>query len=426
MGIKSLRDRVKQVEERAQKASVAIDNRIQVFRRKIRQPREIQRMEKVIFLLGVSFMLLVQHLLVSAPQHLIVLYCWSLLPLMFIRYVEFHRVKWHYFLLDFCYYVNAFLFYYLSRDSSNSTLFNIVFVWSNGPLMWAIVMWRTSLVFHSLSHITSAYIHLLPALVTYVIRWYPNNEQAASLCVWKDCALAWGDVFYWPLCLYLVWQVLYLMKTEWIDAPKLQSDPELSTSFRFLSKSYAGTPLGKIVYIFGDRFAIVMFVLMQFIYTGIVFVPTYWLYQNQYAHATFIIFITGTSIYNGAGYYIFKMSKSPDYFKDYFIEDPSNKRESEIWFKRYIRRGPAAHANTTTGDNSSPNAGSQSASPGGSSSSSSLGPGAGVSGCVNHAGAGKRRFSRAGRTPSMSRNADKWISEVARDASERKEGKKED
>ncbi|KAI8622465.1 hypothetical protein BC830DRAFT_567503 [Chytriomyces sp. MP71] len=330
-----LKEDAEKIKERAYRASLALDSRINVLRMKVKQPKQIQMIEKITFLVSVCFMLLLQHLMIVHPQFIPMLFAWLFVPLMIVRYVEFHRLKWHYFLLDFCYCVNTILFYFLSVDPSNKTLWNIVFVWSNGPLMWAIVMWRTSFVFHSFSHVASTYIHLMPALITFVIRWTPTPEQQAALCVSDGCALEWSDLFVWPILFYGVWQILYLIKTEWIDAPKLKLDPEISTSFRWLSQSYQGTFLGNIAYGFGPRYATTMFVLMQLCYTGLVFVPTYWFYQYKYLHLAFILYITALTIYNGAGYIQKKMSKSPDYFKDWIKET-----RDELWFQRYIRRGP--------------------------------------------------------------------------------------
>ena len=53
-----------------------------------------------------------------------------------------------------------------------------VFVLSMGPLVWAIVIWRNSLVFHSFDKVTSVFIHLLPALLLHGARF----EACFSFC----------------------------------------------------------------------------------------------------------------------------------------------------------------------------------------------------------------------------------------------------
>ena len=88
----------------------------------------------------------------------------------------------------------------IPRIGASRWLFQLVFAASNGPLvrapqsqpvqrfvnlfcrllscfvhcsqLWAIVAWNNSLVFHSLDKITSVFIHGLPAMLTYTLRWY--------------------------------------------------------------------------------------------------------------------------------------------------------------------------------------------------------------------------------------------------------------
>ncbi|KAI9345285.1 hypothetical protein BDR26DRAFT_156668 [Obelidium mucronatum] len=276
--------------ERAARASHALDHRIQVLRSKIKNPRQMQMIEKVTFVVAVISLLGLHQLMILAPHYIVTFYLWTMIPLMLIRYVDFHRQKWHYFMIDFCYYVNAVLFYFLIKDPSNSTLFKVVFTWSNGPLLWAIVVWRSGLVFHSLPHITTIYIHLLPAFVTYVIRWIPiDGQDVSSLCSGNACVMHVSDLFGWPIALYLVWQILYLVKTEVLDRKKLQADKDIGTSLRHLIAFYQNHFWGKVVNSLGPQFSILMFVLMQLVYTAVVSIPTALFYQNQLLHLGFIL-----------------------------------------------------------------------------------------------------------------------------------------
>ncbi|KAJ3024419.1 UNVERIFIED_CONTAM: hypothetical protein HDU68_008186 [Siphonaria sp. JEL0065] len=187
----------------------------------------------------------------------------------------------------------------------------LVFTWSNGPLLWAIVIWRSGLVFHSLSHITTIYIHLLPALVTFVIRWIPSEEQSVSdLCSGQDCILTLSDVFQWPILLYLLWQGLYLIKTEVLDRKKLQADKDIGTSLRHLIAFYENHFFGRVANCLGPQ-------------------------------RCFILVILTISIWNGAGFYVYKVNKNID-----AAEAPpgSPQPSTEAWFQRYIRRGSGESA----------------------------------------------------------------------------------
>ncbi len=89
--------------------------------------------------------------------------------------------------------------------------------------------WRNSLVFHSLDKVTSVYIHILPALLTYVWRWFPENWeffQAACGGEGADmahCTLSYTDWFVYPLAFYIGWQIFYLWFTGEPCESKLQN-----------------------------------------------------------------------------------------------------------------------------------------------------------------------------------------------------------
>ena len=50
-------------------------------------------------------------------------------------------------------------------------IFVILFCFANGPLLWAVALWRNSLVFHSVDKMTSMFIHISPALTVTTLRW---------------------------------------------------------------------------------------------------------------------------------------------------------------------------------------------------------------------------------------------------------------
>ena len=51
---------------------------------------------------------------------------------------------------------------------------------ANGPLAWAILVWRNSFVFHSVDKVTSTFIHAMPPLVTFCQRWMADDEVRQS------------------------------------------------------------------------------------------------------------------------------------------------------------------------------------------------------------------------------------------------------
>ena len=89
-------------------------------------------------------------------------YLLTILPLMVIRFILYRRQKFHYFMLDFCYFAQGLMTFHIIFYPRSSILFKLVFCLSNGPLLFGIVMWSNSLVFHDVDKVTSVAIHFMP------------------------------------------------------------------------------------------------------------------------------------------------------------------------------------------------------------------------------------------------------------------------
>lgn len=84
------------------------------------------------------------------------------------------------YILDFCYYANLLFIVYLSQlydPEYRDTLFKVSFMFANGPIIFAIPLYRNSLVFHSLDRMTSVILHISAPLVFYQIRWYDHLNK---------------------------------------------------------------------------------------------------------------------------------------------------------------------------------------------------------------------------------------------------------
>lgn len=90
-----------------------------------------------------------------------------LLPL---RYIQYKRRAWHYFLFDLCYYVTILNFIYIWFLPSNAALFVACYCLSHGSLASAVITWRNSLVFHDQDKVTSLFIHIYAPFTFTVIR----------------------------------------------------------------------------------------------------------------------------------------------------------------------------------------------------------------------------------------------------------------
>ncbi|KAL8480288.1 hypothetical protein ACS0TY_026998 [Phlomoides rotata] len=148
----------------------------------------------------------------------------------------------------FCYYVyaNTIFIIMLLFYPSNAKLFMVCFSFAEGPLAWALIVWRCSLVFNSVDKIVSVFIHLLPGLVFFTIRWWDpvsyevmhseGSASRASSPYVENKTYLWTWLFFIPLVVYIVWQLLYFLFVDVLRRQRLLRDPEVMTSYRELSK----------------------------------------------------------------------------------------------------------------------------------------------------------------------------------------------
>ena len=194
---------------------------------------------------------------------------------------------------------------------SNGQLGRALFSISSGPLAGAIVMWRNSLVFHSMDKMTSMFIHILPSLVTFSKRW-GDHLAAKEFPLYEDMdgtiSSNMKDFWWIPFCYYALWQTLYLIKTEVISKKKLEYNSEIMTSLRWMTRKKNSTSY-KLLSIFGEHYQLPTFVLIQAAYTLATFLAIPLLWHSIWLHAIYLGVIFIIALANGATYYFHVFAK---------------------------------------------------------------------------------------------------------------------
>ena len=157
----------------------------------------IIKLDKVTFVVGVALVILSEYIFLCRPNIMPIFYLLIVGPLVITRFIIYRKIKWHYFMLDFCYFTNVWLivtvilcFFFRIYNPLVPVLFQL----TQGPLLMAIPVWTNSLVFHDLSKLTSCCIHFIPAMVTYCLRWCFGFELPEEVGVFNGFVL--------PLCFY--------------------------------------------------------------------------------------------------------------------------------------------------------------------------------------------------------------------------------
>lgn len=314
---KSVGDKVK-IQERGRKLKALIEEKRfkdliaakkKELDEKMKMPPFLRLIDKCAFVIGIVIMCITEFFLLRSPERMYIWYTVLIIPLMALRFFMYHRLKFHYFMLDFCYLCQFLLLFYLfvhqhtMGPSVSSSLFKLVFGLSNGPLAWASVVWRNKLVFHDLDKLTSVFIHVCPPLVTYCLRWYPVGGDLGSVCGSGGCDMTARDYLMTPIYMYLFWQAGYYVKTELIDKAKLEGDKDIMTSSRWMTQKEPH-PVYKWLVKRGYRGSgTTVLMACQLMYTVFTLLPLPLLFSSYWLHTAFLLFVFASVLWGGASYY---------------------------------------------------------------------------------------------------------------------------
>ncbi|KAL8119971.1 hypothetical protein AgCh_017195 [Apium graveolens] len=280
-----------------------------------KQAEEHERfINKVTHFLGVIAFGTFCFLLGARPQDIRHVYCLFYLIFVPLRWIYYRYKKWHYYLLDFCYYANTIFLIMLLFYPENEKLFMVTFSFAEGPLAWALIVWRCSLVFSSVDKLVSVLIHLLPGLVFFTVRWWDpaffeamHPEGTVRRASWpyvEDRSYLWSWLFVVPLAAYSIWQVLYFLIVNVLRHQRLLRDPEVMTSYRELSKKAqkANNLWWRLSGLLGDQNRMFMYILLQAVFTVATMALTVPIFLSYELHCIFQILKVSASVWNGGNF----------------------------------------------------------------------------------------------------------------------------
>ncbi|XP_070539748.1 uncharacterized protein [Ptychodera flava] len=245
--------------------------------------------EKIVFVLAVANLFVWAFGLCVVPWILPYYYtiCAPILLALRIRWY-LGPVKWHLFMLDFCYIANITCMVYLWAFPNNEHLFHMVFAMGNGPLLWAVALYRNSLVLHSLDKMTSIFIYLLPAYVTFGVRWYPELAGQHWYTIFLQQHT--GPDLVWlvatPLALFVAHSMLYVFIIYIIVRP---SDEYLD-SYRYFTSDENSIQY-KLANLFGPRMRLVVYYTVCYFMCTCMLLLTWMWYQYFVAHVVFLAIV---------------------------------------------------------------------------------------------------------------------------------------
>lgn len=261
--------------------------------------------ERISFAVGMLNVWLTAYILGAFPTQFYLWHTPKAIVLIFLRWVDFRKRKQHYLLYDFCYWANGLVLLYVWVFPKNETLFQIVFLSSNGPLAWAVLAFNQALALHKWQQVTSVFLHVSPMLLTYGIRWHVSPEFAvcsdfpacSSVGVWESLWIAMTRFYLWWIVLYYLWVFVFL--GDYLKSRSFQTlyDRVAGQQAKFLFQHQKVAPLHDLA-----KKAIYMSMHILF---GVLtmLVASALLFHYKYAQIAFIITMTAMSSYNASSHY---------------------------------------------------------------------------------------------------------------------------
>jgi hypothetical protein len=283
--------------------------------------KRVKLVDTASFTVGVALAFFAEYLLFVQPSAFPSFYYINLILLMLLRYYTYKSINSQFFMIDFCYFmqVSTTLQTLTCPVTSDygmcSTWFKSNFLLSHGPLGLAIVAWANSIVFHSLDKMTSFYIHIMPPLTYYLLRWniIPDSVPESGL------SLSFTSALLVPLTFYLIWQVMHL----YIQQTVIDNDPELVTSVRYLTSNKRSVIYG-IIKGYCTRLGIrtkgevhnpdslktkVIFFTSQFVIILCFLLPMPLMFYFRFLNTTYLLVLILVALWRGGSYYIFVFSR---------------------------------------------------------------------------------------------------------------------
>ncbi|KAK2748351.1 hypothetical protein FQN57_001009 [Myotisia sp. PD_48] len=268
--------------------------------------------EKLSFIAGVLNIFISGYLIGAYPQYFYYWFTGQLIYFLPIRYYQYHKIGYHYFLADLCYFVNFLTALSIWVFPQSKRLFLSTYCLAYGNNAVAIAMWRNSMVFHSMDKITSLFIHIMPPVTLHCLvhmtpldllkTRFPAAYQIKSSLPSSPEHYTLAAMIIWTSVPYAIWQLSYhflitVRRREKIAAGR-------PTSFTWLRKSYAKTWIGKLVLGLPAVLQEPAFMLIQYCYAILTIIPCPLWFWYRWASALFLLVVFSWSIHNGATYYI--------------------------------------------------------------------------------------------------------------------------
>jgi len=269
------------------------------------------------FIVSISYITAALIILTGYPEWYWLFHNGFVFFLVALRFVYYKAKGWHYYLFEFCYFCNYWLVLLnalsLLRWYGKGTTFlseyheelmRSYFLLAEGPLLWSVMTFKNSMVFHNFDQMISLWLHLSPALVGWTFRWYDDEIEKTFPGLFQfdvGGPMDYRPNFFRTVVLYLaLWLIPYYLFMFRIGSHRIK-ERGYDTLFHYMTRpgGLLAGPLGK----YEERTRSKVYCLIHFV-GSLVSANIAFIWWHYYvAHTVFLFFNYLLAAYNGATYY---------------------------------------------------------------------------------------------------------------------------
>jgi Protein of unknown function (DUF2838) len=116
-----------------------------------------------------------------------------------IRFYRYKNRSWHYYLFDYCYFVNLLNTFVILFEPKNKYLFFMLFTNACGPIMNYFFCFRSKISFEDIDGMTNFFMHYSPGLLCLVLRFYNQDSEYFITATEWDSLVQGSDNKTWLL-----------------------------------------------------------------------------------------------------------------------------------------------------------------------------------------------------------------------------------
>ncbi|KAF8064677.1 hypothetical protein HT031_003479 [Scenedesmus sp. PABB004] len=230
------------------------------------------------------------------------------LPAPPVRYVLYRSRRWHYYLIDLCYVANLWLLGHLWLAPRSAVAAKVTFAFDTGPLAWSVLAFRNSLVLHDLDKVTSVFLHIAPALVSWTLRWHPDTARFGpppgappeDVEAWA-AGPAWALVGL-PLLPYVAWGGAYWLIIFVLCARRIRAR-QYATLFDYVSDTNKRGAYAAIARAVPPRLRPAVYQALHMCFCVATFVVAWACWHSFALHTVLLAAVGAASVWHGANYY---------------------------------------------------------------------------------------------------------------------------